>query len=124
MRHVITIADEATLRPFSSAEMFRSVCASPAPGPRVVEVTQGVDDRTDDPCTSPDGGLFEDAGDDAIHPAVQIGARLLKRSRAPIGPSTKSASPPNCLIASSNSAGTQRWLFKQQGDGLVTSARA
>ena len=120
MRHVVAIADESDFAPFQLAEMFAKRLRVAQRLAGVVEVAQGVDHRHRRPCSQPlDGALFEDAGDDAIHPAVEVARDILERladADRPIDEERIAAQLLDRQLERQPRA--QRGFFKQQGDGL------
>ena len=121
MRHVIAVADEGHLAALQLAEMFAQRLRVPQRLAGVVEVAQGVDNRHRRPLGQPlDGGLLEDAGDDAVHPAVEVARDILQRLPDADRPVDEERVAAQLLDRQlERQPGAQRGFFKQQGDGLA-----
>jgi hypothetical protein len=67
-----------------------------------------------------DGGLFEDAGDDPVHPAVEVAGDVLERLTDADRPIDEERAAAQLLDSQlERQPGAQRGLFEQQGDGLA-----
>ncbi len=113
--HVVAIADEGELEALQDAEAFADGLHVGEGLAGMIGVAEGVDDGNGGPVGEAfDGGLREDAGDDAIDPAIEVAATSLRGSRTPMGPSRATEPPPNCLMAGSKVRRVRREGFSKR----------
>ena len=116
MRHVIAVADEGQLQSVQAAEMLlhREHVGQRLAG--MIKIAQRVDHRHARPARQfIDGGLRENARDDALGPAIQIAGDIFHRLAFPDGAGGDHGIAAELLDGElEGHAGAQRRLFEQQ----------